>query len=278
MTESWGINYLYRPPFLGDLDWISQPTSVWRKLLLCQRENTWAISRQDPGLVIQWHLKECRCCSITWPPFPLSCQSFAGRRWNHTEKKLQWRSASALLVRDETAVHCGSVVNLHRCHPSTSQLRAAASCVVLFVVTSPLYLSLCELYSFTPPPPPVSFCLGLLLSSHFFDKWHPWLLAPVQAVIDDAFTDDPSHRFSSCSPPHFLCYSHLWYSFFPPVLQFYVPPDPKPALQLQNIVFLFIGLSTRSRTATAPVSLIKPRSKKKKSRGIDCSGSGSKML
>lgn len=180
---------------------------------------------------------------------------------------------------DETAVHCGSVVNLHRCHPSTSQLRATASCVVLFVVTSPLYLSLCELYSFTPPPPPVSFCrvycCHLTSSTNGTpDFWPQYkLLLMMLSLMIRHTASVAALRLT------FFVIRIFDTPFFSPVLQFYVPPDPKPALQLQNIVFLFIGLSTRSRTATAPVSLIKPRSKKKKkSRGIDCSGSGSKML
>lgn len=131
----------------------------------------------------------------------------------------------------------------------------------LFVVTSPLYFSLCELYSFPPPPLPVSlhlvYCCHLTSPTNATpDFWPPYellLMMPSLMVRHSASVTALSLLRSLYYPC--LCF----FSFFP--LQFHLPPKPN---QLHRILFFFCLLARRPGPAQQQVlsSFITPGSKK----------------
>lgn len=91
---------------------------------------------------------------------------------------LQWWP----LLSISTAMHCGSesICAAALRQPCNLPPPPPAG-LFLFVVTSPLYFSLCELYSFTPPPLPVSlrrvYCCHLTSPTNGTpDFWPPYEL------------------------------------------------------------------------------------------------------
>lgn len=109
----------------------------------------------------------------------------------------------------------------------------------LFVVTSPLYFSLCELYSFTPPPLPVSlrwvYCCHLTSATNGTpDFWPPYELLLML----------PSLMIRHSASVTALCFVLFIIPVFSRFLFFPAPPllsstQAEPTLQQQNIVFSF---------------------------------------
>lgn len=103
--------------------------------------------------------------------------------WNLAEGKLQWWSPLSLSAAwvQKTTVRCGSESICAAALRQPCSLAPPPPVLFLFVVTSPLYFSLCELYSFTHPPLPVSlrrvYCCHLTSPTNGTpDFWPPFKL------------------------------------------------------------------------------------------------------
>lgn len=223
---------------------------------------------------------KCRRCSFTRPTLRRAASDSLtecgiSQRENYNGGL---RSASVLLGCKETAVHCGSESICAAALRQPCSSPPPPPVLVLFVVTSPLYFSLCELYSFTPPPLPVSlrrvYCCHLTSPTNGTpDFWPPFkLLLMMPSLMIRHSASVTALRFVFFIIPVFGS------SIFLPArsVLFLRPSQTNSAAT--EYCFYFYWPAVWVPHSNGPVFFHNTGIKNGASADIDCSAGGSKML